>query len=169
MPLTSAPGSAVFVKMAFVRSDCSSSCSVVSDHTGCYLTTLLHAVFSLNNAFVQTVFSAVCYIHSLDHDLLLGTQAVCKADISAMLQNEKLVVDEFLEKVAAASRKVPTCPRVLHAITCSSPPYRLQALTSNKYSTCNDTQDLLDCTAELAGSSCLHGPCYKNSVSYWAC
>lgn len=26
-----------------------------------------------------------------------------------MLQNEKLVVDEFLEKVAAASRKVLTC------------------------------------------------------------
>lgn len=29
---------------------------------------------------------------------------------SAMLQNEKLAVDEFLEKVAAASRKVATLP-----------------------------------------------------------
>ena len=43
--------------------------------------------------------------------LLIGTQAVCKVDWStpAMLQNEKLVIDEFLEKVAAASRKVSLC------------------------------------------------------------
>lgn len=40
----------------------------------------------------------------------MGTQTVCKSNqcTPAMLQNEKLAVDEFLGKVAAASRKVAT-------------------------------------------------------------